>query len=207
MERFRQYLPDILATCWTQLELYCRLLRKWNSKVNLIARTDIDYLEEKHILPILPIITWDLWDNPSTVLDVGTGGGIPGIPLAILFPHTQFTLLDSIRKKVNVVQDIVQRMNLSNVQICNTRLEAWHQTYNAIVGRAVTAFDKFVQHTRTHLKKNNQGIFYWTGGHLTALPSTSPIKETCCFDLENFFSAHYCIRKKIFHARVHLRSP
>ncbi|MDR0647642.1 MAG: 16S rRNA (guanine(527)-N(7))-methyltransferase RsmG [Puniceicoccales bacterium] len=197
MERFKQYLPSIPASCWIQLKVYCQLLREWNAKINLVARTDIDYLEEKHILPILPIVTWDLWNNPSTVLDVGTGGGIPGIPLAILFPGTQFTLIDSIRKKVNAVQDIVRRMNLNNVQICRTRLEVWHQTYDAIVGRAITAFDKFVQCTRTHLKKNNQGIFYWTGGSLTALLSTSPLKKTGCFDLENFFSAHYCVQKKI----------
>jgi 16S rRNA (guanine527-N7)-methyltransferase len=204
MERFKQYFSGIPAACWIQLATYCQLLRGWNSKINLVARTDIDYLEEKHILPILPIVTWDLWNNPSTVLDVGTGGGIPGIPLAILFPHTQFTLIDSIRKKVNVVQDIVRQMNLNNVQVCNTRLETWHQTYNAIVGRAVTAFDKFVQCTKTHLKKNNQGIFYWTGGDLTTLQSTLLTKETCCFDLENFFGAHYCIQKKILHTHVHL---
>ncbi|MDR1254450.1 MAG: 16S rRNA (guanine(527)-N(7))-methyltransferase RsmG [Puniceicoccales bacterium] len=205
MERFKQYLPSIPDSRWIQLATYCQLLREWNSKINLVARTDIDYLEEKHILPILPIVTWDLWNNPSTVLDVGTGGGIPGIPLAILFPHTQFTLIDSIRKKVNVVQDIVQQINLTNVQIHNTRLETWHQTYNAIVGRAVTAFDKFVQRTKTHLKKNNQGIFYWTGGHLTTLLNPLQTQRTCCFDLENFFGAHYCLQKKILHTRIRLR--
>ena len=199
MERFKPYFPSLPDACWQHLSLYANYLREWNEKVNLIARSDIEFLEEKHILPVLAFKSFGLWKGPLTVLDVGTGGGIPGIPLAILYPDIRFMLLDSIHKKIRAVQSMVTRLNLPNVHTCCERLECHSPRYDAIVGRFVMAFDKFVRQTRSHLRRENCGIYYWSGGEVASIVPESLLSKVHIFDLEKFYSSNYCLQKKIFH--------
>jgi 16S rRNA (guanine527-N7)-methyltransferase len=134
-------------------------------------------------------------------LDVGTGGGLPGIPLAILQPCSQFTLVDSIHKKTEALVHMVQTLELKNVRVCNARLEQWrHPPFQAVVGRAVLPFHRFVTLVSPFLAaKENRGIFYWTGGELAELIPDRLKRHTQCFDLSVFFDRTYCPGKKILH--------
>ena len=188
------------SSVFTQLEAYAQLIKSWNQKINLVSRKDIDFFEEKHILPVLPIKTWNEWTGYENVIDVGTGGGIPGIPLAILFPHTQFTLIDSIGKKIKAVAEITSELGLQNVVCKCIRLEDETNSYNAIVGRAVTAFDDFFEKAKSKLTKNvkNSAVFYWSGGELNNILKNKALqKKTKIFDLQLFFQNNFCHDKKI----------
>lgn len=136
----------------------------YNSQVNLISRKDIVNLYEHHILHSMAIAkTVDMKENKK-VIDVGSGGGLPGIPLAILFPQTQFFLLDSIKKKINTVQHIIADLNLKNVNTICDRVERCKEKFDYIIGRGVCGFDKFVSMTK-HLRAPGSKIFYLNGSN------------------------------------------
>ena len=116
-ETLRIWFPDLDEDTWSKLNLFCNLLREWNSKINLISRKDTDRLEIKHLAHCLTITKFLRLMPKARVLDVGTGGGLPGIPLAICYPQARFTLMDSIGKKVMVVEDMVKRLNLTNTDV------------------------------------------------------------------------------------------
>ena len=118
-----RWFPDIEATAWTKLKEYCGLLREWNAKINLISRKDTERLETKHLAHCLTITRFLRLMPKARLLDVGTGGGLPGIPLAICYPQARFTLLDSIAKKVMVVEDMVNKLDLENVEVRRGRVE------------------------------------------------------------------------------------
>lgn len=181
----------------TLLKAYAEHLRYWNERINVISRKDIDHLEENHFLPVLPITQWREWDQIEHVIDVGTGGGIPGIILAILFPQIQFTLLDSIQKKITVVEDICEKLALKNVQTICARSENIKNQFDVVVGRAVTALDKFIAQNAHLLKKRNRGVFYWTGGE-NACDNLRHGKIKV-FDLGEFYKNEHCASKKIIH--------
>ena len=167
----RNWFPDLTEETWQSLEQYCELLRDWNSKINLVSRKDMDRLETKHLAHCLTITKFLRLMPKTQVLDVGTGGGLPGIPMAICYPQAKFTLMDSIAKKVMVVEDMASKLGLSNVSVRRGRVEELpkKKTYDFVLGRAVTALPVFFGWVRDKVAKGYRnspanGILYLKGG-------------------------------------------
>ena len=167
----KNWFPDLTEQSWQGLEQYCELLRNWNSKINLVSRKDMDRLETKHLAHCLTITKFLRLMPKSQVLDVGTGGGLPGIPMAICYPQAKFTLMDSIAKKVMVVEDMASKLGLSNVSVRRGRVEELpkKKTYDFVLGRAVTALPAFFGWVRDKVAKGSRnspanGILYLKGG-------------------------------------------
>lgn len=161
-------LTSLQAEQFAQLEV---LYPEWNSKINLISRKDIENLEEHHLLHSLAIAKFIQFQPGTTILDVGTGGGFPGIPLAILFPECRFTLIDSIGKKIRVAQDIAQRIGLTNVECIQERAEEEKRQFDFVVSRAVMPLPDLVKLVRknVHHKHKNampNGLIVLKGGYL-----------------------------------------
>jgi len=176
-ERF----PEITAEQMGQFERMDTLYREWNAKINVVSRKDIDEIYRHHVLHSLGIAAYlkaempDVYERlrgegpyaiaePLKVMDLGTGGGFPGIPLAVMFPHAQFTLCDSIGKKIIVATEVAKGLDLKNVKTVNARAESLPETFDYIVSRAVTALDNFMPWVKG---KYNEGILYLKGGDLT----------------------------------------
>lgn len=180
LQRFQQSFPLISAPQLSQLEELCHRLHDWNSKINLISRKDVDLLVENHVLPSLAISRVVTFAANEKVVDVGTGGGFPGLPMAIVFPDVQFTLLDSNTKKMKVVQDIASNMRLSNVQVVTSRAESFREQHDFILGRAVSALPNFLSYSSHLIKSDNtrkDGIFYIKGGDFNEEIADANIKE------------------------------
>jgi len=175
-ERF----PEVTERQMEQFEKMDALYRDWNSKINVVSRKDIDELYRHHVLHSLGIAAYlktempDVYDRlrgegpfsiaePLKVMDLGTGGGFPGIPLAVMFPHAQFTLCDSIGKKIIVATEVAKGLGLENVKTVNARAESLPETFDYIVSRAVTALDNFMPWVKG---KYSEGILYLKGGDL-----------------------------------------
>ncbi|MDR1233425.1 MAG: 16S rRNA (guanine(527)-N(7))-methyltransferase RsmG [Puniceicoccales bacterium] len=154
--------PRLEESQWQQLVKYSKLLGEWNEKINLISRKDIQNVISHHIIPSLSISTVGNFTKGEDVLDIGTGGGLPGIPLAIVCRETSFTLMDSIGKKIMAVNDMVKRLNLQNVKTVNIRAEDFFGKFDKIVGRAVTNLADFLKYSKKLLKPNGK-IFYLKG--------------------------------------------
>lgn len=171
MEKIKQYFPELDTEQLRQLEQLGALYREWNQKINVISRKDIDYVYDHHILHSLAIARFVQFEPGAEVLDLGTGGGLPGIPLAILFPETKFTLIDGTRKKITVVQDIVQALELKNVRALHQRAEEMKHKFDFVVCRAVASLDKLVGWSFPLLKKKQihvvpNGLITLKGGDL-----------------------------------------
>ncbi|MDR0693169.1 MAG: 16S rRNA (guanine(527)-N(7))-methyltransferase RsmG [Puniceicoccales bacterium] len=146
-----------------QLVEYSKLLGEWNEKINLVSRKDIQNVIGHHIIPSLSISTVGNFTKGEDVLDIGTGGGLPGIPLAIVCRETSFTLMDSVGKKIMAVNDMLRRLNLQNVKTVNIRAEDFFDKFDKIVGRAVTNLADFLKYSKKLLKPKGK-IFYLKGG-------------------------------------------
>lgn len=177
MNNIESYFTDLNST---QKELFGKLKDLyiyWNEQINVISRKDMDEFYNRHVLHSLGIAKIMSFEKGAEVLDIGTGGGFPGIPLAILFPETNFHLVDSIGKKIKVVTEVANALGLKNVRATHTRAEDVDGQYDFIVSRAVTAMPAFLPWTKDKFKKKNlhelaNGILYLKGGDLTEEMST-----------------------------------
>jgi 16S rRNA (guanine527-N7)-methyltransferase len=206
MNLLLKYFPDLNSLQISQFEKLGPLYQDWNEKINLISRKDIDELYVRHILHSLSIAKFIRFRPGTTLLDVGTGGGFPGIPLAILFPDCHFTMIDSIGKKILVVQDVAEQLKLTNVSALKSRVQEIKTRYEFVISRAVTAFPEFVSMVRKNvspLSKNAlpNGIIYLKGGdfesEIKAFRATAEI-----FDLSSSFEEPYFETKKVIYLPV-----
>jgi 16S rRNA (guanine527-N7)-methyltransferase len=178
-------------------------------KINVVSRKDIDELYLRHVLHSLGIAKVMSFKPGSKVMDVGTGGGFPGIPLAILFPETQFHLVDSIGKKIKVVNEVVEGLGLLNVKTTNGRVEEIKDTYDFIVSRAVAQMETFVGWTKGKIaKKQNHdlknGILYLKGGDLTE--ELEKYTSATIYNLPDFFEEDFFETKKVVHLGMKFKS-
>jgi 16S rRNA (guanine527-N7)-methyltransferase len=202
MEIIQKYFTDITETQIEQFAKLQELYKDWNLKINVVSRKDIDELYLRHVLHSLGIAKVVQFKPGSKVMDVGTGGGFPGIPLAILFPETQFHLVDSIGKKIKVVNEVVAGLGLLNVKTTNGRAEEVKDQYDFIVSRAVAHMETFVRWTKGRIaKKQNHnlknGILYLKGGDLTE--ELEKYTSATIYDLPNYFEEDFFETKKVVH--------
>ena len=202
MEEILKHFPDLTETQIKQFEMLEALYQDWNAKINVISRKDIEALYIKHVLHSLAIAKIQKFAPGTYVLDVGTGGGFPGIPLAILFPETRFYLIDVILKKINVVKAIAEAIGLKNVKAEQMRAENVKGDYDFIVSRAVTNMPDFVSWIKDKIKKQNKhelknGILYLKGGDLTE--ELAPFPKATQYDIADFFDDEFFETKKVVH--------
>lgn len=201
MELIDKYFPDLTADQRDKFGQMGELYEYWNARVNVISRQDIDTLYERHILHSLGIAKVQQFKPGTSLLDVGTGGGFPGIPLAIMFPEAQFHLVDSIGKKIRVVQEIVEALKLDNVRAEQVRAERLDDSYEFVVSRAVTRMAPFVGWVKKNISRNSfhdrrNGILYLKGGDLDE--ELSEIREKPqIYALSDFFEEEFFETKKV----------
>lgn len=204
----KTHFPDLTEEQQAQFKQIAEVYKDWNQKINVVSRKDIDEIYTRHVLHSLGIAKVQRFKPGAHVLDVGTGGGFPGIPLAILYPETQFTLVDSIGKKIKVVDEVVQALGLKNVKTVNARVETIDQQFDFIVSRAVAAMPTFVHWVKGKIaKKSNHelknGILYLKGGDLTE--ELSPYETAEVFELSRFFEDDFFETKKIVYLPMKYR--
>ena len=206
VELIYKYFPQLTERQKEQFASLLPLYQDWNAKINVISRKDMDNFYEHHVLHSLAIAKVQPFKTMAEVLDVGTGGGFPGIPLAIMFPDAKFYLVDSIGKKIKVVQDVAQQLQLQNVRAEQIRAEQVQGDFDFIVSRAVTDLSQFSQWVRGkvsdiqyhHLRN---GILYLKGGDLDA--ELAPFKKKVrTWDISDFFAEEYFQTKKVIHLPI-----
>lgn len=206
MEILLKYFPELTEKQKEQFAALFDLYADWNSKINLISRKDIDNLYEKHILHSLGIAKVIQFRKGTKILDVGTGGGFPGIPLAILFPEASFLLLDSIGKKVKVAEDVARQIALANVTCKHARAEEEKRSFDFVVSRAVMPMPDLAKIVRKNVSKKPinalpNGIICLKGGDLTE--EMKPFaKQYISHDLSDFFEEEFFLTKKVIYLPV-----
>ncbi|WJS96449.1 16S rRNA (guanine(527)-N(7))-methyltransferase RsmG [Flavobacterium johnsoniae] len=208
MDEILKYFPNLTDLQIEQFQKLDFLYHDWNEKINVISRKDIDSLYTKHILHSLGIAKIMKFEPGTTVLDVGTGGGFPGIPLAILFPETRFYLIDVIAKKIKVVQGVADALELKNVKAEQKRAELVKGDFDFIVSRAVTNMPDFVSWIKDKIKKQHKhklknGILYLKGGDLTEELKDFP--NATLYDLAEIFDDEFFETKKVVHLPLKFR--
>jgi len=203
MDIIKKYFNDLTEKQESQLGALQGLYSDWNSKINLISRKDIDNLYEKHVLHSLGIAKILRFTEGTTILDVGTGGGFPGIPLAILFPKVQFLLLDSIGKKIKVAEDIARQIGLENVECRQARVEDEKRTFDFVVNRAVMSLTDLVRTSRKNICRKQQnalpnGFICLKGGDLQneIKPFRNQVIE---YSLSDYFEEEFFKTKKVIY--------
>lgn len=202
MELIFKYFPNLTEDQVNKFEKLKALYQDWNLKINVVSRKDIDELYLRHVLHSLGIAKVIEFKEGTKILDVGTGGGFPGIPLAILFPKCDFHLVDSIAKKLKVVDKVVDGLGLTNVKTTHSRIEEVNGTYDFIVSRAVAAMPTFVHWVKGKIAKKQKnelknGILYLKGGDLTE--ELQNYKMATIYNLNNYFTEDFFDTKKIVH--------
>ena len=202
MDLILKYFPQITEEQQSQFRLMSELYQDWNTKINVVSRKDIDELYLRHVLHSLGIAKIEPFLPGSKILDVGTGGGFPGIPLAILFPEVQFHLVDSIGKKIKVVEEVVEGLKLKNVKASNDRVENVSGKYDFIVSRAVAQMETFVHWTEGKIAKRSiherkNGILYLKGGDL--MEELKYFPKATVYPLRDYFEEEFFDTKSVVH--------
>lgn len=202
MELILKYFPNLTEIQIKQFTELEELYQDWNLKINVVSRKDIDELYLRHVLHSMGIAKVIEFKDGSKILDVGTGGGFPGIPLAILFPECQFHLVDSIAKKLKVVNEVVEGLGLTNVKTTHSRVEEINDTFDFIVSRAVAIMPTFVHWVKGKIaKKQNHdlrnGILYLKGGDLTE--ELQSYRTATIYNLSDYFDEEFYETKKVVH--------
>ena len=205
MNLVQHYFPNLTELQVKQFEQLESLYKDWNLKINVVSRKDIDELCLRHVLHSLAIAKLITFKPQAKIMDVGTGGGFPGIPLAIMFPECNFHLVDSIAKKIKVVDEVVEGLGLTNVKTSHCRVEEINDTYDFIVSRAVAAMPTFVHWTKGKIaKKQNHelknGIIYLKGGDLTK--ELQDYKTATIYNITDYFDEDFYETKKIVHLPI-----
>lgn len=198
---FASYFPGLTAKQLQQLEQLEAVYQDWNAKINVISRKDMDQFYIHHVLHSLGIAKVIEFQPGTKVLDIGTGGGFPGIPLAILFPDTHFHLVDSIGKKITVVKEVAKALKLTNVEAQQARAEALVRKYDFVVSRAVTRMIQFYPWVKGKIKKEDindypNGILYLKGGDVDEEMEETG-KSYVCYHLEDYFKEEFFQTKKV----------
>ena len=219
----QEMFPEVTSSQMEQFRLMDELYRDWNSKINVVSRKDIDELYRHHVMHSLFIAAYirtempDIYDRlrgegpysvaePLKIMDLGTGGGFPGIPLAVMFPHAQFTLCDSIGKKIRVVEGVCEAVGIKNIRTVNGRVEQLKEQFDYIVSRAVTDMPTFVGWVRGMVRKGAKGscpngILYLKGGDLTEELRASR-RKWVRHDISGFFEEEFFKDKKVVYVPI-----
>ena len=200
MELILKYFPNLSEIQKKQFVQLQELYEEWNTKINVISRKDMENLYLKHVLHSLAIAKVIQFVDGTKILDVGTGGGFPGVPLAILFPEVKFLLVDSIGKKIKVVKGVSDKIGLQNLKAEHTRVEQVEGEFDFVVSRAVTRMKVFQQWVRNKISTNQKntlynGILYLKGGDLTE--ELKGIKNVDIYDIPQYFEEDFFETKKI----------
>lgn len=204
-KKIKENFPTLSIEQLEKLKKLGELYLEWNQKINLISRKDVENIYINHILHSLSINKVIKFQKGTKILDVGTGGGLPGLPLAITNPETDFYLIDSIGKKIMVVEDIIQKLELKNVKAKKVRAEQIEEKFDFIVSRAVTRLDKFMKWTANNFNKNNKnslknGILYLKGGDLTE-EINEINKKAQIFEINKLINEEFFKTKKIVYVQ------
>jgi 16S rRNA (guanine527-N7)-methyltransferase len=204
LDLIKKYFPEITEKQIAQFAELQALYTFWNNQINVISRADLDNLYERHVLHSLGIAKVVHFKPNTEILDVGTGGGFPGIPLAILFPEAHFHLIDGIGKKIKVVNEVANALDLSNVKAEQIRAEQLQTDYEFIISRAVTQLPVFFNWVKGKINKNNyhnlkNGLICLKGGDLTE-ELIAFGRKTKTFHLSDYFEEEFFETKKIIHA-------
>ena len=206
METIKKYFPGISEKQEEQFAALYDLYYDWNSKINVISRKDIENLYLHHVLHSLAIAKYITFKPGTTIMDMGCGGGFPGIPLAIMFPDVQFHLVDSIGKKVRVASEIANAIGLTNVRTSHSRAEEIKEKYSFVVSRAVMQLPDLVKICRKHISKEQfnalpNGIICLKGGDMTA--ETHPFRNCCeIVEVSSYFSEEFFKDKKVVYVQI-----
>lgn len=198
-----KYFPELTPGQRNVFEGLYDAFQYWNSRINLISRKDFQNFYLHHVLHSLAIARVVRFAPGTMVLDAGTGGGFPGLPLAIFFPEVRFMLVDSIGKKLKVIDSIISDFQLSNVQTLHARIEKYHEPYDFVVSRAVTQFPRFVSWVRSNIRSGGQqdmrnGILYLKGGNINQ--EIQPFRDRLrIFHIEELFDESFFREKKILY--------
>ncbi len=195
--------PELSPAQWAQLSRYAELLTEANRKVNLISRKDIENVWPHHILPSLVPVKTGRFTGTEHILDVGTGGGLPGIPLAVLFPDAHITLIDSTLRKVRMLWKFIEELSLKNVRALHQRIEEHTDSYTVVTGRAVTEFSRLVALTKKNVDASSAasaGWWYFSGGDAAPYLQRWPGRLTV-YPLKKWLPLPYFEEKLLFHLR------
>jgi 16S rRNA (guanine527-N7)-methyltransferase len=206
IELVLKYFPNLEAEKFEKFEKLFPLYESWNEQINVISRKDLDSFNERHLLHSLGIAKVIDFKPGTKILDIGTGGGFPGIPLAIFFPEVNFTLVDSIGKKIKVVNEVAKALELENVQGIHERAEKIKDKFDFIVSRAVTAMPQFLPWVNGKFLKENKnklknGILYLKGGDLTEEMKTIKEKVTY-YELKKVYEEEFFDTKKVVYLEI-----
>ena len=206
MELITKYFPNLTNEQIEKFRHIESLYFEWNSRINVISRKDMEHFYERHVLHSLGIAKVIQFTPGAHVLDVGTGGGFPGIPLAILFPETKFLLVDSIGKKIKVVKEVAQAVGITNVDAIQARAEDVKGKFDFVVSRAVTTLPDFIKWVENKIKKESRnslqnGILYLKGGDLDAELAALQNKWQV-YNLSDYFEEEFFETKKVVHVSL-----